>query len=117
MYIEKPTFAHKIADQTTNFIGSWLFICIQFSIITIWVITNSIGIIKIDPYPFIFLNLALSFQAAFTAPIIMMSQNRQAKRDRLIQQIDYQTDKKAESEISYIINELKDIRRDINKKL
>lgn len=110
MKIDNTSLAVKIADKTTSFIGSWRFIIIQLVIILIWVFLNAKSIISLDPFPFIFLNLTLSFQAAFTAPIIMMSQNRQSMQDRMIQNIDFKTDKKAESEISYIINELKEIK-------
>lgn len=73
----------KIADQVAATVGSWRFIIIQSTLLLIWLILNITGIVfRWDPYPFILLNLALSFQAAYTGPVVMMSQNRQAARDR-----------------------------------
>jgi uncharacterized membrane protein len=113
---EKYHLGEKIADVATNFIGSWAFIIIQLILIIFWVVLNGSGIIKLDPFPFIFLNLALSFQAAFTAPIIMMSQNRQSKRDRRVQSWDFDVNRKAESEIEQIIKHLNRIESKIDKK-
>ena len=64
-----------------------------------------------DPYPFILLNLALSFQAAYSAPIIMMSQNRQAAKDRLAAEIDHEVNTKAELEIGLVLKRLEDLER------
>jgi uncharacterized membrane protein len=70
----------RIADAFAHVVGSWKFIIIQSCILVVWVVLNVIGFIQHwDPYPFILLNLALSFQAAYASPIIMMSQNRQAR--------------------------------------
>jgi uncharacterized membrane protein len=70
----------RIADAFAHVVGSWKFIIIQSCILVVWVVLNVIGLIQHwDPYPFILLNLALSFQAAYASPIIMMSQNRQAR--------------------------------------
>ncbi len=109
------TFGEMIADKTTLGIGSWAFIIVQLILILIWVIFNTTGIMKADPFPFIFLNLALSFQAAFTAPIIMMSQNRQTKMDRIQIEDDYKINKLAESEIEVVMKELKRIQSKIDK--
>ncbi len=74
------TPAERIADAVAATIGSWPFIIIQSVLLTIWIFLNVCGAFKAwDPYPFILLNLALSFQAAYASPIIMMSQNRQSK--------------------------------------
>jgi uncharacterized membrane protein len=75
------TFGERAADAITRWLGSWTFIIIQSVILTVWIALNLSELIfrAWDPYPFILLNLALSFQAAYAAPIIMMSQNRQAK--------------------------------------
>jgi uncharacterized membrane protein len=74
------TRGDRVADAFAHIVGSWKFIIIQSIILTIWVILNIIGFVAHwDPYPFILLNLALSFQAAYASPIIMMSQNRQAR--------------------------------------
>lgn len=74
----------KIADQTAASIGSWGFIIAQAALMAVWFILNTAGwfVWKWDLYPFVFLNLAMSAEAAFSAPIIMMSQNRQAEKDR-----------------------------------
>ena len=94
---EKMTFGDKVADKFSAFAGSWKFI-IGFSIFLIaWMIINGIILVKsFDPFPFILLNLVLSCIAALQAPIIMMSQNRQAKKDSMRNQNDYQTDLKSE---------------------
>ena len=74
------TTGERVADVVTNWIGSWTFLIIQSVLLCLWIILNLIGWWRHwDPYPFILLNLALSFQAAYATPIIMMSQNRQAR--------------------------------------
>ena len=78
----KLKFGAKLADKITGFVGSWTFIVIQSVILTIWVIINFEHLVKFDPYPFILLNLFLSFQAAYATPMILMSGNRQADKDR-----------------------------------
>jgi uncharacterized membrane protein len=76
----KRTFGQKVADRFARSIGSWSFILIQTGLLAAWVIANVTHLVHSwDPYPFILLNLALSFQAAYASPIIMMSQNRQAR--------------------------------------
>ncbi len=106
----KQSLADRISDRVTAVIGSWNFIVIQSIIIFFWITLNISQIWLVwDPYPFIFLNLALSFQAAYTAPIIMMSQNRQNQMDRDRAELDYKTNIKAELEIEQnlmIIQEL-----------
>ena len=93
----------KIADKVTATIGSWRFIIFQSSAIFIWISGNSIvGPSAWDPYPYILLNLLLSFQAAYTAPAIMMSQNRQSELDRRHAQNDYEINVKAELEIEML---------------
>jgi uncharacterized membrane protein len=102
MIYESPhsTISTLISDKVTNFIGSWFFIITQSIIIIFWIYFNATGVWSVwDPYPFIFLNLALSFQAAYTAPIIMMSQNRQNQIDRNKVEQDYDTDVGAKKEI------------------
>ena len=90
----------RIADSVANGMGSWNFIIWQTVIVILWMTLNIIGIVRHwDPYPFILLNLVLSFQAAYTGPIVMMSQNRQEARDRARAQHDYQVNLKAELEI------------------
>ena len=94
------TFGDRIADTVANGMGSWSFIIWQTIIVLIWMALNVIGFVRHwDVYPFILLNLIFSTQAAYAAPIIMMSQNRQNKRDREQAQNDYQTNTEAKKEI------------------
>ncbi len=95
----KMTMGDKIADKVSEVCGSWLFIIVFMSFLLGWVILNTVILIgdkSIDPYPFILLNLVLSCISALQAPIIMMSQNRQAAKDSLRNQNDYRTDLKSE---------------------
>ncbi|MHB8619919.1 MAG: DUF1003 domain-containing protein, partial [Chloroflexota bacterium] len=79
------TVGERASDAISNGMGSWRFIIIQSIIVVIWVILNVAGFVaRWDPYPFILLNLLFSVQAAYAAPIIMMSQNRQSAKDRLM---------------------------------
>ena len=97
---ETLTYGQRIADSVANGMGSWGFIIGQSIFVLIWMALNVIGLIQHwDPYPFILLNLIFSTQAAYAAPIIMMSQNRQSERDRLQAQADYQTNIDAKKEI------------------
>lgn len=97
------TFGQKIADKVTSTIGSWRFIIFQSTAICLWIFGNSVVANGAwDPYPFILLNLLLSFQAAYTAPAIMMSQNRQSELDRHHAQNDYEINVKAELEIELL---------------
>lgn len=96
----KPTSGQKLADNVSAVIGSWRFILIQSIILLAWLALNITAWIKHwDPYPFILLNLMLSFQAAYAAPIIMMSQNRMSEKDRQKAERDFATNRKAEREI------------------
>jgi len=107
---EPTTIGQRAADRIASVVGSWTFILTQSVILIFWIILNVIAWINHwDPYPFILLNLALSFQAAYTAPIILMSQNRMAEKDRKKASIDLYTDKKAESEIEEIQQQLNHI--------
>ncbi|HRJ41275.1 MAG: DUF1003 domain-containing protein [Caldilineaceae bacterium] len=84
LYDERLTFGQRAADTIARVVGSWRFIIIQSALLVVWVILNlTASILHWDPYPFILMNLLLSLQAAYTAPMIMMSQNRQAARDRM----------------------------------
>ena len=101
------TFGQHISDRIANIVGSWPFIIVQSIVLTLWVILNVAAVIHHwDPYPFILMNLVLSMQAAYTAPVIMMSQNRQAERDRLEAHNDYVINQKAEEEIRAVMNHL-----------
>jgi uncharacterized membrane protein len=80
---ENPPLGARVADKVTNFMGSWRFIVLQTILVFGWVLGNVYLVFHFDPYPFIFLNLAFSTQAAYAAPLILLASNRQAKRDRL----------------------------------
>jgi uncharacterized membrane protein len=97
------TRGQRMADAVAFTIGSWRFILIQSTAIVFWISGNVwFGANSWDPYPFILLNLLLSFQAAYTAPAIMMSQNRQSELDRRHAQSDYEINVKAELEIELL---------------
>ncbi|MBI2777736.1 MAG: DUF1003 domain-containing protein [Chloroflexi bacterium] len=81
--LDEAPLAARIADRVTNFMGSWTFIAIQTVIVAIWVIGNIYLVFNFDPYPFIFLNLAFSTQAAYAAPLILLATNRASIRDRM----------------------------------
>ena len=93
---QNETFGDRVADKITKIAGSWTFIIIFVVFLLTWIILNLYAIDNLDPYPFILLNLVLSCVAALQAPIIMMSQNRAAKKDSLRSQNDYKTDLKSE---------------------
>ena len=101
------TIGQRVADAVAATMGSWMFIIIQSAILIVWIILNLTAYIRQwDPYPFILLNLALSFQAAYAAPFIMMSQNRQAAIDRAAARTDYSINAKAELEIELLHQKL-----------
>ncbi|MBD2433028.1 MULTISPECIES: DUF1003 domain-containing protein [Fischerella] len=107
------TLGDRFADIVADTVGSWRFIIIQSALLILWIILNVTAYIKHwDPYPFILLNLMLSFQAAYTAPIIMMSQNRQATIDRQDAKYDYEVNKKAELEIELLHDKMNLLRED-----
>lgn len=104
---ERMKAGDRAADLFANAVGSWTFIIIQSVLLAIWITLNVVAWIRHwDPYPFILLNLALSFQAAYAAPIIMMSQNRQASKDRLMAEHDYEINTKAEEELKSVMQHL-----------
>ena len=116
---QKLTLGQKAADVVTRFAGSWLFIALVFILLFIWMGLNTTWLIYWDiwdPYPFILLNLALSCLAAIQAPIILMSQNRAADRDRVKSERDHIINRKAEREIKEIQKDLKSIKRLFQKK-
>jgi uncharacterized membrane protein len=110
------SFGQRLADKVASRVGSWPFIVIQSILLVIWMALNAYlivmasthhGFLKAwDPYPYILLNLVLSFQAAYTGPVVMMSQNRQGEKDRLAAQNDYEINQKAEEEIEVIMKHL-----------
>jgi uncharacterized membrane protein len=109
------TFGQRAADALTKWVGSWTFIIIFVIILILWILTNVYAWVNSwDPYPFIFLNLVLSCIAAIQAPIILMSQNREAQKDRQKSQYDYRVNRKAEREIEQIQNQLHRIEKKLN---
>lgn len=101
---EKISIGEKLADKITAIAGSWTFIIGFTLFLVVWIILNIYAFESVDPYPFILLNLVLSCIASLQAPIIMMSQNRQAKKDSMRSRNDYKTDLKSE----LILEELHD---------
>ncbi len=112
-YHEKLSFGDRIADIVAKGMGSWKFIIIQTIMVVLWMLLNLVGFIyHWDVYPFILLNLLFSTQAAYAAPIIMMSQNRQNLRDRLQAEEDFKTNRDAKTEIEELALLLKSIEVD-----
>lgn len=113
---EHLTFGQRTADRVASFGGSWPFIIIFFAVMAVWIVLNSYVLIEwdkkhiFDPYPYILLNLVLSMMAGIQAPIIMMSQNRQAQRDRLDANHDYEVNLKAELEIMALHGKMDQLR-------
>jgi len=113
---KRLTAGQIIADRVAAVVGSWPFIIVQSILLVMWMTVNTFLAVMVathpgylkgwDPYPFILLNLVLSFQAAYTGPIVMMSQNRQAEKDRLTAQQDYEVNQKAEEEIKIMMQHL-----------
>ncbi|HLY05267.1 MAG TPA: DUF1003 domain-containing protein [Rhizomicrobium sp.] len=105
------TLGQRIADKVAATMGSWTFIIAQSAILFVWIVLNVTAYVqRWDPYPFILLNLALSFQAAYAAPFIMMSQNRQQDIDRKAAENDYKVNVKAELEIELLHQKLDQLR-------
>ena len=114
---EQMTLGQRVADRVADTIGSWRFIIIQSILIVIWIILNSIALLEHwDPYPFILMNVMLSFQAAYAGPVIMMSQNRQSAKDRLVAEIDHQVNAKAELEINNLMRHIHELELSMEQK-
>jgi CRP/FNR family cyclic AMP-dependent transcriptional regulator len=104
---QEATFGQRIADRVAGFGGSWTFIISFLTVLVIYTIVNvGLGRSAWDPYPFILLNLFLSMLAAIQAPVIMMSQNRQDTKDRVRSELDFDVNKRAESEIQGLAHKL-----------
>jgi uncharacterized membrane protein len=108
LHDDSLTRGQKIADTVARNMGSWRFIIIQSCLLLCWVVLNALELLfhPFDPYPFILLNLALSFQAAYAAPIIMMSQNRQSDKDRLAAEHDYCINIRADATVQAILGHM-----------
>ena len=114
---EKMTLGERVADRVADIIGSWRFIIIQSLLIVLWITLNVVAWIEHwDPYPFILMNVMLSFQAAYSGPVIMMSQNRQSAKDRLAAEIDHQVNTKAELEINNLIRHVHELELSMEEK-
>lgn len=106
----------RVADAVAAVVGSWPFILFQTAVLGVWIVINAelgwrlshhmAGIRPFDPYPFILLNLMLSFQAAYTGPVVMMSQNRQAQKDRVMAANDYEVNRRSAEEVRVILDHL-----------
>ena len=112
-FAKTESLGDRVADRVASFGGSWTFIFLFCGAIVAWIALNAVVLIRatpIDPYPFVFLNLILSMVAAVQAPVIMMSQNRQAEKDRIAAAHDYEVNLKAELEIMSLHEKIDDIR-------
>ena len=104
---ESMTIGQKVADKVAGTMGSWRFIITQATIMVVWIMLNLVAwFYHWDIYPFVLLNLAMSAQAAFATPLIMMSQNRQSDKDRLTAQNDYLINCKGEEEVRNLMDHL-----------
>ncbi|UPG91871.1 DUF1003 domain-containing protein [Luteibacter aegosomaticola] len=113
VYVEDMSFGERLADKVSRFGGSWTFILVFIGVLVAWTLLNSFLLHRpFDPYPYIFLNLLLSMLAAIQAPVIMMSQNRQAEKDRMDATNDYKVNLKAEIEIMGLHEKLDQMRND-----
>ncbi|MFV5695664.1 DUF1003 domain-containing protein [Flavobacterium sp. LB3P122] len=109
-HIETLSIGSRLADSVAKGMGCWKFIIVQTVLVVLWMVLNVVGFMHHwDVYPFILLNLLFSTQAAYAAPIIMMSQNRQNDRDRVQAQADYQTNVEAKLEIEALTLKLNKI--------
>lgn len=110
------SFGERLADRVARFGGSWAFIIFFVGSLIAWIVVNAVLLARdgatFDPYPYIFLNLVLSMVAALQAPVILMSQNRQANRDRASAGLDYEVNLKAELEIMTLHDKLDALRVD-----
>ncbi len=104
---EQLTAGQRASDWIAGVVGSWPFIIVQSALLVLWGVLNAVAWMSHwDPYPFILMNLFLSLQAAYTAPMIMMSQNRQEMKDRLEAHNDFLLNQKAELEILVVLEHL-----------
>ena len=102
-----------LADKVANFVGSWKFIILQSIVLIVWMIVNIEHVVDFDPYPFILMNLLLSSQAAYATPMILMSGNRQAEKDRKQLQRDIDLD----NDTNIVINEMSKALKKLNEDL
>jgi len=106
-YEKQHRLGQRAAEHVARAVGSWTYVIVQTAIIVLWAFVNVVAWSRHwDPYPFIFLNLVFSIVGAYTAPLIMMSQNRQDEIDRLDARNDYLVNQKTEEEIHLIMDHL-----------
>ena len=98
---DQLAFGQRLADTVAAAVGSWTFIIVQTAFVVVWIVFNTVELVthKWDPYPFIMLNLLFSTQAAYSSPIIMMSQNRSSERDRFQADADFKTNLESKKDI------------------
>jgi uncharacterized membrane protein len=115
LFAERMSFGERLADRVAAIGGSWSFIIGFGLFLAAWAILNTLVLTRhaFDPFPFIFLNLMLSMLAALQAPVIMMSQNRQAAKDRLEARLDYETNLRSEAQIGQLLDEIAELRREL----
>jgi hypothetical protein len=112
--MKKLTPSLAFADAIATFIGSWPFIIVQTSLIVIWMTCHFLGVFRFDPYPFVFLNLILAFEAGYATPLILMAGNRQSDKDRAQLQQDIKLDEESYQLILGVHKLLKEIKKDID---
>lgn len=99
---EERSAGDRVADGLASFVGSWTFVIGQSAILAVWVVVNTLTLfhqVRFDSFPFVFMNLFMSAEAAFATPVILMSQNRQTEHDRIKAEHDYETNEQALTEI------------------
>jgi uncharacterized membrane protein len=115
------TLGERVADSVAGLVGSWPFIIVQSTLLMLWIVVNGVVISDwlhgkpFDPYPFILLNLMLSFQAAYTGPVVLMSQNREAAHDRDQAEHDYAVNKEALKLLKEVREEQTRLRESVSK--
>lgn len=118
IYADEITFGQRLADKIANIAGSWPFIIVFLLTLAGWMGLNTFILIDsekaFDPYPYILLNLVLSSLAALQAPLIMMSQNRQADKDRITQKANYEVSLRSDLEIILMQKKLDEMREQVN---
>jgi uncharacterized membrane protein len=104
IYQRELTRGERVAIAVAQIVGSWTFIIVQSLFLAAWIVLNVVGWVRHwDPYPFILLNLALNVIASYTAPLILMAQNRDAERDRLMMHEDFATNRQVASVVDKIL--------------
>ena len=104
---ERRTTGERLADAIAHHIGSWRFLIIQTVLVMIWITLNVFAVVSgWDPYPFVLLNLLFSVQAAYTGPVLLLSQNRSAQRDRMLDDLDFTNNEKGEQLVEAVLSEV-----------